>query len=293
MLKRIFLYLKEMYPPSQLLASLILSFCFLLCLSKIHGVPFPLAPNVFCGVVSFVWFALLLRIMDEFKDYEDDLRNYPNRPLPSGRVKKSDLKTFSAVVVALIIVSNVFWKLQGLFAAVTFAYCLLMLKWFFMEKVIRKSLPLAFVTHHPVAYLVMVYLAATFAEATGLPILASPTLMLVPLVLGITNWEISRKIRGPKEETAYVTYSMIFGPRVAASLALLCQVVTLAGMLLYFRATGVPGWFVALFLGLFFALWLPYFRFMKELTQGLRLKKWAEYIVILTQFSVILAYFIF
>ena len=30
--------------------------------------------------------------MDEFKDYEDDLKNYPDRPLPSGRVLKSDLK---------------------------------------------------------------------------------------------------------------------------------------------------------------------------------------------------------
>ena len=40
--------------------------------------------------------------MDEYKDYEDDLVNYPDRPLPSGRVLFKDLKVLASIVVVLI-----------------------------------------------------------------------------------------------------------------------------------------------------------------------------------------------
>jgi 4-hydroxybenzoate polyprenyltransferase len=39
----------------------------------------------------------------------------------------------------------------------------------------------------------------------------------------MASWEISRKIRSPEEETAYVTYSRIFGYRAAVAVALALQ----------------------------------------------------------------------
>lgn len=282
-----------MYPPSQAIASLILSTCFLMCLSKLYHVSFPTTLNIYGGIVSFVWFALLLRVMDEFKDYEDDLKNYPTRPLPSGRVLKSDLKVLAGIVVALIIGCNMMWKDQAVWAFITFGYCILMLKWFFIEKTIRKSLPLAFITHHPVAYIVLLYLAVCFQVATGLDAFTAKTLVIFPIVFGVTNWEFSRKIRGPKEESDYVTYSMIFGAKTAVAIALLCQLVTLVGAEIYFTCVNVPIWFRVLFGLLFLILWSPYFVFLKKMENGIKLKTWAEYIVILTQFSIILTYFIF
>ena len=43
------------------------------------------------GCITIFTFLLSLRIADDFKDYKTDIKLFPDRPLPSGRVKKTDL----------------------------------------------------------------------------------------------------------------------------------------------------------------------------------------------------------
>ena len=84
--------------------------------------------------------------------------------------------------------------------------------WFFSKKKIQKSLPLALVTHNPVQMIMNVYILSFTCIKYGLPLftwinfLAAWTLYFPALI-----WEISRKIRAPKDETEYITYSKLFG----------------------------------------------------------------------------------
>ena len=84
--------------------------------------------------------------------------------------------------------------------------------WFFQKHKIAKSLPLALVTHNPVQILINLYVISYAIMKYDLPIFDLTNVMAVmTLYFPALIWEISRKIRAPKEETEYVTYSKLFG----------------------------------------------------------------------------------
>ena len=98
-------------------------------------------------VVSLASF-LLLRIADEFKDAEEDLRFRPYRPVPRGLVT---LKELGAIGVGLAILQftlaiTIGWMLVGLLV-VTWVYFLLMSKEFFARKWLKER-PVIYLFSH-------------------------------------------------------------------------------------------------------------------------------------------------
>ena len=218
MLKRFWIYFKEMYPlvPRLFLAfGLFFAIDFLIIAN--NGVKnFSIGGQEFIAILTTFSFLLALRIADEFKDYESDKKNFPERPLPSGRVKKSDLITLllifqiPTIALNLIFMNNLWWFIA------LYAYGILMTFWFFAKKWIQPNLMLALITHNPVQLLLNFYIISFICTKYGLSIL-TPNIILIGLALylpGLT-WEISRKIRAPKQETAYTTYSKIMGYKTA------------------------------------------------------------------------------
>ncbi len=169
------------------------------------------------GGVTMTGFTLLLRVFDELKDYEGDKINFPDRPLVVGIVSVKDLKLFSLAIIGFLSVLNfVFAPTETkVVFAVIIIFSLLIFKWFFFERAIRASLPLALVTHNPVVYLYQLYVYSFVYVKAGSFELTVLTFLLLEGMTG-TAWEISRKIRVPKQETDYTTYSKIWSPRIAA-----------------------------------------------------------------------------
>ena len=158
MIKRLGVYLNEMFPLTAILGSIITAVAVQLAYFKLYGaVPTSYFSLIVPGIV-LTSISLLIRIMDEFKDYQDDLTNFPERPLPSGRVKKDDLLALGLFCVFLVIFLSLTSKTLLIWALVTLFFTFLMLKWFFIESIMRKSLPLAFITHHPIVLFNFVYL---------------------------------------------------------------------------------------------------------------------------------------
>ena len=147
-----------MFPLSAIAGSMITAVSIQLIYLKLFGVRPTSIPALCIPGIVITSISLLIRIMDEFKDYEDDLTNFPTRPLPSGRVKKNDLKVLGIACVFLILFLSV-QSIKLLFwATITLAFTFLMLKWFFIESIMRKNLPLAFITHHPIVLFNFIYL---------------------------------------------------------------------------------------------------------------------------------------
>lgn len=219
--------------------------------------------------------SLLIRIMDEFKDYHDDLTNFPNRPLPSGRVQKKDLIALGLFcVMATIFLSMTSTKLL-VWALITLGFTFLMLKWFFIENIMRKNLPLAFITHHPVVLFNFVYLIIACSQMN--PIVDfSRALYVLPLCLIFTNWEVVRKIRSPKQETSYTTYSKIFGPKKAILIAIFLQLVFTFTMLTIFHELQTKLILQALYLLVQLMTMYPSFKFLITLELPKPLKPIAE-----------------
>lgn len=214
MLKRLHIYFKEMYPiiPRLLLGIIVFGEIYFIVLLNNGVTEFNITCQEFIGGFTVFSFLLWLRIADDFKDYELDCRLFSERPLPSGRVKKRDLAIFVVILIAVTVALNVVFMNNIWFFAFLYVYGTLMSLWFFSKKKIQKSLPLALVTHNPVQMIMNVYIISFTCIKYGLEaftltnFLAAWTLYFPALI-----WEVSRKIRAPRDETEYVTYSKLFG----------------------------------------------------------------------------------
>ncbi len=214
MLKRLHIYFKEMYPiiPRLLLGMIIFGEIYFIVLLNNGVTEFNITCQEFVGGFTVFSFLLWLRIADDFKDYELDCRLFSSRPLPSGRVKKRDLGIFVIILIAVTVALNIIFMNNIWFFVFLYVYGTLMSLWFFSKKKIQKSLPLALVTHNPVQMIMNVYIISFTCIKYGLEaftltnFLAAWTLYFPALI-----WEVSRKIRAPKDETEYVTYSKLFG----------------------------------------------------------------------------------
>lgn len=214
MLKRLHIYFKEMYPiiPRLLLGLIIFGEIYFIVLLNSGVTQFRIGVQEVTGGFTVFSFLLWLRIADDFKDYELDCRLFSHRPLPSGRVTKKDLAVFVTVLIAVTVALNVLFMNNFWFFVFLYVYGTLMSLWFFHKKKIQKSLPLALVTHNPVQMIMNVYIISFTCIKYGLQaftltnFLAAWTLYFPALI-----WEVSRKIRAPRDETEYVTYSKLFG----------------------------------------------------------------------------------
>ena len=223
MIKRLNIYLKEMFPlVNRLFASAVVFFAiyFLVILAN-NITEINIGIVEVAGVISLFCFWLFLRIADEFKDYDTDLRLFPHRAFPSGRVLKKDLITLMTVDIIIMLALNIFIvKNIGLFL-LALGYVFLMSNWFFMKKYIKPNLIFALISHNPVQILLNFYMISIVCNKYSLDVFTFDNFLInMMLFFPATEWEIGRKIRKPEDETEYVTYSKIMGFKNASYLLL-------------------------------------------------------------------------
>ncbi len=231
MLKRLYRYMQMMFPVHRNFPVFFLLFA--ACLStatSVAGKDLVFHPRLVAGALSFALFFLLLRVMDEFKDYDIDKALFPDRPLITGMVTRTDLTVLGWSTAIALFLLNV-WQGILIFTIylVCFIYTLLMFKFFFWPKV-RESLVFALVTHNPAVFLFQCYVISyhvrEFPESAALiRLLPVAILFWLPWLI----WEIARKIRAVSSEDAYETYSRIFGYRGACAIVMSLSILIFIG----------------------------------------------------------------
>lgn len=269
---RIATYLAEMFPPQVMVT---FSACHFLAvwfslqtLGGVAPVRFTWAP--LRGIVTLTLFMLLMRLYDELKDVESDIRLgragdplYRDRAIVTGAVRIEDIKILRWVVTAVLVAINLrtgfSWASIGFWVVFVVAWC--SFRWFFWPRM-SEYLLVAFATHNPISVLLQAYVVGLFADTFGADRL---NLFVLPLLGGlwfpVAAWELSRKVRMPEDETSYRTYSRVLGWKVAAilpavfvigSAGLLLVVSNAAGLGLVFSAVIVVAAGVAVFRCLLF-----------------------------------------
>ena len=233
-------YLSEMFPLRQrVLASFLMYMSFAAVLHMTEKwTPGLAAYHVLYGGTSVFLLLLILRLMDDIKDKAADEALFPERPLVSGKVKEADIR------LALLAAASGFLLLHALIgttwwtALAVMTYLGMMFEFFFIPSILKDSLPLTLLTHNPVIPLMLVLLADVAASAAGsawTDLGWNTTGLLVLQYWAMSfSWEIARKIRSSRQESAYMTYSRILGVRGAVTLAVSGQLI----------ATAVGVWFV-------------------------------------------------
>jgi 4-hydroxybenzoate polyprenyltransferase len=228
MIKRLPIYFKEMFPiiPRLILGFIVFMEIYFILLLNAGITEFKIQIQEVIGGFTIFSFLCSLRIADDFKDYETDLKLFPNRPLPSGKVKKEDLAIFLTTLITITIILNVFYMNNIIYFLILYIYGLLMSLWFFSKSKIQKSLPLALITHNPVQMIMNIYIISFTCIKYNLPMLTLVNILLAfTLYFPALIWEVSRKIKAPEEENEYITYSKLFGYKKATRFVLILTIV--------------------------------------------------------------------
>jgi 4-hydroxybenzoate polyprenyltransferase len=173
----------------------------------------PAWPQLIVAFGTCFTFFLQLRLADEFKDYHEDMKFRPYRPVQRGLVTLRELGVLF-VLCGLFQLLLALWLDPKLIVllAVTWVYLALMSKEFFVEEWLRNRHVLYMVSHMVIMPLVDLY--ATSSD--WLPVQNhAPTGLIWFLLASYFNGiviELGRKIRSPMDEEHGVsTYSILWG----------------------------------------------------------------------------------
>lgn len=222
------------------------------------------------GALNLSFYFLVLRILDEHKDFKTDLENFPKRVLQSGRIKLSQLRVIAVACAVFQIFSCLFLD-QGLGAATCSlvglsVVALLMFKEFFVSGWLKKHMMVYGLLH-----LLSAPAMAFWVIAMALPELAigwvresagGPgylPLLFLPFCAGMV-FELVRKSFGAEEEKPNLeSYSRVFGaPKMTLFIAGF-MIATLGVQWTLLRALGAD-------IHLPLARWLPVVGFFLGLT---------------------------
>ena len=228
MLKRLHIYFKERYPiiPRLILGLIVFLEIYFIVLLNNGITKFNVGIQEIVGAYTVFAFLMWLRIADDLKDYETDKKLFKDRPLPSGRVQKEDVMIIGVIVELVAVILNIIFMNNILFFVILYIYGYLMSKWFFQKSKIQPSLPLALVTHNPVQMFVNLYIISFTCIKYSIQAVSLTTAMaLFTLYFPALIWEVSRKIKAPKDENDYTTYSKLFGYKKSTRFVLIITIV--------------------------------------------------------------------
>lgn len=211
-------YLKLRFP---FLPIWIIFFIGILSMSELIISDLKINLNLF--VISLVptLFLFYMRILDEFKDFEFDKKNFPERPLHSGLVTKKELILYGVLTVLLIFtISLNFMSSIGIILLVlSFFYSGLMFKEFFIKDFWEKS-ALGYLLSHQVVLVMLIssiYLSLVFQnESPRNMTLAESSIIIFHVFLPLMVVEIGRKVKHRVDKTGKVTtdtYAYKWGQR--------------------------------------------------------------------------------
>ncbi len=212
-------------------------------------------------------FFFKLRLYDEIKDYENDLKVYPNRPLTRGLLTHKNIHTGIYISIFLELIAFSIFGFIGLIAiAVPIIYSLLMYKEFFVRHWIRSHLTLYAISHTLVATFFSLALLATF-KSTYIWNLDKNFYLFALLSWFLFNiFEFGRKTFISTEERRGIeSYSKIYGRFGAILLVVsmaICSMVLLNNLKLQSQISITP--FISMSLLLLSLLAMLYAIFNKQ-----------------------------
>jgi len=283
--KKWYTYQKERFPvPAYGLYILCLTFATFFYNTKMLEIESSVGIFIVMFVVAFLQF-LMVRIIDEFKDYDEDKKYRPYRPVPRGLIKLQELRVLFVICVLIqLILTLIVNPFSFIFLIVLWIVFILMTKGFFIKKVLDKHILLE-VAFDEIMLPVMILYLASFIK------IDMSILWRLLLLSYVVSWiiEIARKVRCKKDEEKGVkTYTAVFGiPKATILLSVLELLLTICRLIL----PGVPlmNWAQILLLVLFVGIIVVNVFFIQKKTR--KFAKAVEYLadalVMLTLLSTI------
>lgn len=216
---RWWIYQRERFP---ILAHgpMVIVFCLSVMLfSSLQEGGFPEILRIAGAVITTVILFFQLRVADEFKDFADDSKYRPGRPVPRGLISLKELARVAWIGAAVQFAIAIYIDI-GLvpILILVWTYLGLMTKEFFVTNWLKKTPSVYLISHMLIMPLIAFYVSAFdwLCECRAMPT-GLGWLLLFAFGCGLVL-EIGRKIKSPDAERDGVeTYSSLWGIGIALS----------------------------------------------------------------------------
>lgn len=170
-------------------------------------------------VVALLQF-LMVRIVDEFRDFEEDSKYRPYRPVPRGLVTLKELGILGGICAVLQIgITSAINVKSLIYLALVWIFFAIMSKSFFIKKIVDKHILLEVALDELLMPVLVLYLS-TFVTTISVKLIP----FLILSYLGSWIVEIARKVRSKEdEETGVKTYTAIFGIPKATTIVVVLE----------------------------------------------------------------------
>lgn len=232
-IKKWYTYQKERFPvliySTYILAIVVATFCYANYIAKVkYGIVmsneytekliinyYKIIPMFIIGFLQF----LMVRIVDEFKDYEEDCKYRPYRPVPRGLVTLKELKILLIICIILQVVITCFTNILSIIPLIgVWMFFAIMSKGFFIKKFLDKHILVEVFFDEMLMPVFVIFLTSLLPFT--IPIYSMNSYLLLseiwPLLFMsyVISWivEIARKVRCKEDEEEGVkTYTAVFG----------------------------------------------------------------------------------
>ncbi len=191
--------------------------------------------------VGLLAYSLLMRVLDEHKDWDHDVEHYPDRVLQTGRVELRHLKVVGAVAFAITLLVSLLE--DGGIGPVTMSWAILMgwvylmTKWFFVPGWMRPRRLAATVTSLQQIPLMILWVALMCTDGESLPA-GLPWLMVVVALIGLAV-DFGRRLEAPEDERPTLdSYTKTLGTKGAAFVLALLAMLSLPSAVVLLDAAG-------------------------------------------------------
>lgn len=226
-LKKWYTYQKERFPVLKygiyIFSIVFAVFCY--CNYKMNNSNIDFIKLIPMFITSFIQF-LMVRIIDEFKDYEEDKKYRPYRPVPRGLISLNELKILFIICVILqFSITLLISKRSFIYLLLVWLFFAVMSKGFFIKRILDNHILLEVLLDEILMPVLVLYLASFICD---LNIKYIYDLLLMSYLI---SWivEIARKIRCKEEEESGVkTYTAVFGIKKATIILTILEIFLMA-----------------------------------------------------------------
>ena len=175
------------------------------------------------GLITLIFF-MLMRIADEHKDFEEDSKYRPYRPVQRGLVKLKELRLIGIFLIIVQITLTVLVDVRLLFVLLAaYVWLLLMTFEFGAAKWLKTKHTLYLLSHMAIMIFINFFVTSMEWIPRGGMFGFALTAYLISGFCDGTVVEVGRKLRAPEhEEYGVDTYTQIWGPKRAMIVWSIC-----------------------------------------------------------------------
>lgn len=185
--------------------------------------------SLFLAFLGFFSFFLVLRMMDEYKDYEKDVLAHPTRPLPRGLIALPEFKKGITIGITFLILFDLFllfigYKISFYIYSLVIIHLWLMYKEFYVAEWINARPILYAITHQLILVSLCLFSLSIFRNNEIYHFTRLDWVYSFSVLFAFFSYEVCRKL-DPAAHPVLKTYRYIYGMngviRIVGGLAIL------------------------------------------------------------------------